>query len=81
MLRVSESCVDLVPDCEVKALNGQCSDLDRREYMENMCCESCRVENCKDDDRLCTIWASTGSCNVFSYVQRYCRKSCNSCDI
>ena len=80
MLRIAETCVDLVPDCEVKALGGQCSDTDHQEYMENMCCESCRVENCKDEDSLCPFWANTGSCNMFPYLHKSCKKSCNLCD-
>jgi hypothetical protein len=78
---VSETCVDLVADCEAKALNGECTDLDNREYMRNMCCESCRVANCIDEDSFCAIWANNEACTTFSYLQKYCKKSCNICDV
>ena len=78
---VSATCVDLVHNCEVKALSGQCTNLDHREYMENMCCESCRGYSCIDEDHFCAIWASSGACTTFSYVQKHCKKSCNLCDI
>ena len=78
---VSETCVDLLADCEAKALNGECTDLDNREYMRNMCCESCRVANCIDEDRFCAIWANNEACTTFSYLQKYCKKSCNICDV